>query len=324
MNPLHTRTLSARLASAGDGTLVAEGRLFDLRRRAIAAVTTAFQNPGLIHDMTVRLVLDRNELRVSRVEANMASFPFPPGPATSGESCPDQIAGVQRIVGTSLREQFAACLFSEIGGVRGCLHVLVLLRFLATAVEQAVATGGTGATPPAPAGEGPVFARTVVVDALMGEGVSIALRSSLLDAAYGGRGPAGPRVVDVLELQVDAQTELPSMQVLSAAGRRRTWAPATGRNGDWENADVAALVGRRMSRGYGAAVEEVCGPGAPAALRELLLALAPAAMQAMPSVGVELGRPLWPVHGGAAGADFCHMWRRGGPLLATAKEFAAD
>lgn len=321
MTPLHTRMLSVRLGTAGAATLLAEGRVIDLRRRGLATFTGVFQNPGMIHDMTVKVWLDVPDLRISRIEPGMASYPFPASPLTGGESCPDQIAGVQRVVGASLRDGFGERLLDDIGGVRGCLHVFALLRFLGVAVEHALSCDARRAQFRADGTRrhGPQFARTVLVDALMGQGSSVALRGSLLDTAYGAEGPGGRVLADVLELQVDTETELPSMRVLSADGRCRRWQTATGRPSAWENADVTGLTGRRMSKGYTAAVEQICG-GDASPLRDLLLALAPAAMQAMPSVGVELGRSLWPTHGGSASADFCHMWRRGGPLIAALGE----
>jgi len=322
MEPLHTRMLSLRLSAAG-ADLLAEGRLLDLRRRGFETVTGAYQNPGAIHDMSVRVWISFPDLQVARIEPLMSSFPFPAGTATGGESCPDKLAGVQRVVGANLRDGYGVRLVEDIGGVRGCLHLFTVLRLLGPTVEQALAAraaaGGSGLPAPGSA----VFARTIVVDGLMGPDTSVALRGTLLDALYpatpDGRRPE--RAVDeTVEVRIETETELPSMVVRRAEGRLRRARPHERLDGGWQTTPaVASLVGRRMSKGYSPAVEDLCAGGAaPEPVRDLLITLAPAAMQTIPSIWVETGRPLRHGNAAAANADFCHMWRSGGPLLATA------
>jgi hypothetical protein len=322
MDPLHTRMLALRLSAAG-ADLLAEGRLLDLRRRGFETVTGAYQNPGAIHDMSLRVWISFPELRVARIEPIMSSFPFPPGTATGGESCPDQLAGVQRVVGADLRDGYGGRLLADIGGVRGCLHLFTLLRLLGPTVEQALAARAAAGGRDLPTPGSPLFARTIVVDGLMGPEMSVALRGTLLDALYPAT-PGGSRperaVDETVEVRVETETELPSMVVRRAEGRLRRARPHERVHGGWQAASaVASLVGQRMSRGYSPAVENMCAASAaPEPVRDLLIALAPAAMQTIPSISVEVGRPLWRGSAAAANADFCHMWRSGGPLLAAA------
>jgi hypothetical protein len=328
MDPLHTRMLSLRLSAAG-ADLLAEGRILDLRRRGFETLTGAYQNPGAIHDMSARVWISFPELQIARIEPLMSSFPFPAGTATGSESCPDQLAGVQRVVGADLRDGYGGRLVADIGGVRGCLHLFTLLRLLGPTIEQALGARAAAGCRELPAPGSPLFARTIVIDGSMGPSMSVALQGILLDALYPATpdGSRAERAVDeVIEVRVETETELPSMLVRRAEGRLRRARPHEHTHDGWQAASAAAgLVGQRMSKGYSLAVENLCAASAaPEPVRDLLIALAPAAMQTIPSIWVDLGRPLRRGSSAGANADLCHMWRSGGPLLAAMVEPNTD
>ena len=104
--PLHTRLISLRLSWADDETFLAEGRLMDVRKRAIVPLAGSIQGPGIIHDMAVRVWLGAADLKIRRVEPVMSAYPFAPSAQTRGESCPDRVADVQRLLGLRLPDGY--------------------------------------------------------------------------------------------------------------------------------------------------------------------------------------------------------------------------
>ena len=150
--PLHTRMISLRLTWGGADCVVADGRIFDLRKRGIVPLAGKLQGPGVVHDMAVQLQLGYPDLRIRGIRPSMSAFPFAPGPATRGEGCPDRLPDVQRLVGASLREQYGSVLMEQVGGPRGCFHVFTLLRLVGPTVEAAInrertRRAGNGASP---------------------------------------------------------------------------------------------------------------------------------------------------------------------------------
>ena len=137
------------------GSLVAAGRIFDLRKRGLVPLAGKLQGPGVVHDMAVRLQLEYPSLRIRGIEPTMSAFPFAPGPATRGESCADRLPDVQRLVGASLRDGYGPTVVEQVGGPRGCFHIFTLLRLIGPTIEWAVEReqarrpgSGRGAGPP--------------------------------------------------------------------------------------------------------------------------------------------------------------------------------
>jgi len=211
-------------------------------------------------------------------------------------------------------------LLADIGGPRGCLHLFSILRLLGPTVEQALAARAESGDRGLPPAGSLLFARTIVVDGLLGPEMSIALRGTLLDALYPVEpGSRAERAVDeTVEVRVETDTELSSMVVRRAEGRLRRERPHEQIRDGWQPVPAAAsLVGRKISRGYARAVEDACAASsAPEPVRDLLIVLAPAAMQTMPSIWAEMGQPLDRGRAATGNTVFCHMWRSGGPLLA--------
>src|SRR5579862_7241690 len=119
LTPLHTRMISLRLSWGEGGTLMADGRIFDLRKRGLVPLGGKLQGPGVVHDMAVRMQLEYPALRIRAITPTMSAFPFAAGRATRGESCADRLPDVQRLVGASLREGYGATVIEQVGGPRG-------------------------------------------------------------------------------------------------------------------------------------------------------------------------------------------------------------
>jgi hypothetical protein len=328
--PLHTRMISLRLVWGMPGLVVADGRIFDLRKRGIVPMAGKLRGPGVVHDMAVRLELDYPDLRIRAVEASMSAFPFAGGPMTRGEGCPDRLADVQQLVGTSLREQYGAILMDAVGGPRGCFHVFTLLRLLGPTVEWAVEREQSRRPNQGCVAVGsPIFVRSVVVDGSKGEGLQIGLRGVLSDIHYPPGADALPleeELEESFEATADLETEIPSMAITAASARVRRSGPGVDAVGKWEPVGRAgAMVGHLILKGYTAEVQEIfAGSNGLEPLQHLLFMLAPALMQCMPSLVEELEVRPRRVESPHAAIDSCHMWRADGPLVRQAPWKAAS
>lgn len=323
LTPLHTRMISLRLAWGDDGCLMAHGRIFDLRKRGIVPLAGKLQGPGVVHDMAVRLQLDYPSLRIHSIEPSMSAFPFAPGPATRGEGCPDRLPDVQHLVGASLRDAYGATLMQTVGGPRGCFHIFTLLRLIGPTIES-VAERERGRRPgngPAPSPGSPLFARSVIVDGMKGEGISIVLRGQLFDVHYPPGADALPLEEEMeagFEATADVEVAVPSMEITQGNGRVRRSGPGIDVLGSWEAVvTVERLIGRTMMKGYTAQVQELfSGAVGLEPLQHLLFMIAPTLMQCFPSLAEELELRPRRAEGPHAAVNSCHMWRADGPLVA--------
>jgi hypothetical protein len=322
LTPLHTRMLSLRLVWGDDDGLISHGRIFDLRKRGIVPLAGKLQGPGVVHDMAVRLQLDFPGLRIRSIEPSMSAFPFAPGPATRGEGCPDRLPDVQRLVGASLRDGYGPTLMDTVGGPRGCFHIFTLLRLMGPTIESVVEReqGRRSSKGTTPTAGSPLFARSVIVDGMKGEGISIVLRGMLFDLHYPPGADALPLEEELeasYEAAADLEVGVPSMAITSGTGRVRRSGPGIEKLGSWESVEtVGKLIGRPMMKGYTAHVQELFGDAIDVApLQHLLFMMAPTLMQCFPSLAEELELRPRRAEGPHAAVNSCHMWRADGPLV---------
>ena len=300
--PLHTRLVTLTLGARGDAEYAVAGRVLDLRKRGRVPLAGVLNGPGVVHDMELRLTVGRDDLRVRSAVLGMHAVPFPAGPGTGGESCRDNEAGADRLVGVAL-DGGAAPLYRAIGGPRGCFHVFTLLRVLAPSVVWAIRRGLARDV-------GRSFVRTIVVD---GFGVEphLRMRGTLADLHYAPG--TTERLADAFDGEVEVEVTLPELTVGGVEARHRRGDDAWSHDG---LAALPALLGASMARGYSMKIDELIPP-ALAPMRELLLMVQPTVFQCMPSLDEEIGaQRRGRREGPASAADSCSMWRQDGPLLA--------
>src|SRR5262249_21172853 len=148
----------------------------------------------VVHDMAVKLEVDYPSLHIRNIQPAMSAFPFAPSPATGGESCPDRLPDVQRLVGVSLRDADGPTLIDRVGGPRGCFHIFTLLRLLGPTVEWAVDREHARHHSGTPTAGSPLFARSVIIDGMKPAELALVLRGTLFDLHY-------PRGAEALPLE---------------------------------------------------------------------------------------------------------------------------
>lgn len=326
-HPLHARALGVTLRRREDGDTAVEGWLLDLRKRGFVPVAGDLQGPGPIHDMRVAAVVDPEHLELRRIDVAQPSVAFEPSAATRGESCRDPAPRVQALVGERLDAGFASRLSAEIGGPRGCTHVLTLLRLLGAALawarecEQAV----FGGPPPRAPGER-IFRRDVVFDGSLDAGESgrrIVLAAQLCDLHFRpAPALATPleRMAGQLELRLLAEVDATglTLSALRAAERRRSLEELE--RAPWRSlaSRVEGLAGLSLGPGVsGELLRRFAGLPDERPLLALLLDLTPALYQCLACTDESwpvqaLRRPTLLGMGGLP--DSCYMWRRGGAL----------
>jgi len=323
-HPLHTRALGVTLAARVDGRVDVHGTILDLRKRGFVPVGGDLQPSGIVHHMTIEAIVDPATARLDAITAAQPNVAFEASAVSQGESCRDPIGNLQRLAGARLDADWARRLAVEIGGPRGCSHVLTLAQLMGATVAWALerdqdSNGAAGARRP---GER-IFRRDVVVDGHERNAGALALALQLTDLHYApapALAPSMARFASELEVRGLAQVDLTSFALgaLQLGERRRD--RATLESAPWhDRADVAGgLVGLSLARGVSQALLARLGdaPGDRPILDGLLM-LAPALIQCVAALS-----DAWPALAASGGwivgmggrPDSCYMWRAGGAL----------
>jgi hypothetical protein len=127
----HRRQIDVQVFARDDGLWEVDARLTDVKTRD-AHLAGGVRPAGTpIHDMLLRLVVDRS-LTIVDSGAESVQVPYP------GE-CDDLGDTYARLAGLNLLQGFRQALRERVGGVLGCTHLTELAQVLPTAVVQAFA-----------------------------------------------------------------------------------------------------------------------------------------------------------------------------------------
>jgi hypothetical protein len=325
-HPLHTRALSVVFTTRADGRLDVDGAILDLRKRGFVPVAGDLQGSGIIHDMRLAAVVDPATRVLERIAADQRSVAFEATAVTGGESCRDPIGRVAALGGTSLDGAWGRRIATEIGGPRGCSHLVTLAHLLgatgAWLLDRERALHGETAR----RANERVFRRDLVVDGHEPEPGRLVLAAQLSDLHLA---PAAPRALpmerlaEAREVRVLAEVAFPAgtIERLDAAERRRDRDDLE--SAPWRDRGAATswLVGERLGGGVTAALLARFGDEpADRPLLDVLLNLAPTLVQcaaAIPEIWALAARGGGSVVGLGGVPDSCWMWRRDGALART-------
>jgi hypothetical protein len=322
-HPLHTRALSVSLAQREDGRLDVLGEVLDLRKRGFVPVAGDLQPSGVVHQMQLRAVVAPETARLEALAAAQPAVAFEPSALSQGESCRDPIGRIQALVDAPLDRGFARRWLDEIGGPRGCSHILTLGQLLASTTSQALERDRAARPGPRRAGER-VFRRDLVIDGSALPDGDLELALQLTDLHF-APSPALARPIERLGEQLELRAlALVSMRGgmtlarIQAAERRRT--PEEILTAQWRDHTeaLAPLAGQKLAGGVGGALVRRYGEAADLRpLLDLLLSLTPGLYQCVAALSEQwpalaLQSPSQMGMGGIP--DSCYMWRRGGAL----------
>ena len=322
-HPLHTRSLSITLAQRADGRHDVRGELLDLRKRGFVPVGGDLQASGVVHHMTLAGVVDPATLVLDELVAQQPAVAFEASAVTRGESCRDLVDRVRALAGTRLDDGFTRRLGDEIGGPRGCSHVLTLAHLLGGTVAWAIARERERSDTAHRAGER-IFRRDLIVDGVEPPGGGLDLGLQLTDLHLAPAAPvarAMDRFRSAHEVRVLATVDLGryALGPVRLAERRRE---AAALDAPWQDrSDISeGLAGLSLARGVSAALlERFAGRTGDQPLLDGLLMLAPALIQvfaALSDAWPAMARDEGWLLGMGGRPDSCWMWRRGGALQA--------
>lgn len=319
--PIHTRALQVSLDSRGPGRIGFDARILDLRKRGIVPVGGDLQPSGIVHQMAVEGEIDARSGAIARIAALMPSVAFEPSATTRGETCRDTAGRVSALAGVSLGDGFARGVGAQIGGPRGCSHVLTLVHLLGPTAAWAIARDRERLGDDVPRRDRERFyRRDVVIDghATPGGGLELVLQATDLHLRPAAEIAASlDRFAAQDEVRVFASMSMPGMAIDRArvADRRRT--PRDIGASAWRDRPerAAQLDGLALRAGATAHLLRAFDPpGDDRPLLDALLMLAPAVIQCFASYPDDWRSVAW--GGGETGGlpDSCWMWRTDGPL----------
>jgi hypothetical protein len=323
-HPLHTRALSVTLSARADGRVDVQGVILDLRKRGFVPVGGELQPSGIVHHMLLDAIVDPATARVESIGAAQPNVAFEPTAVSEGESCRDPVGRVQALAGAVMDAGWAKRLSAEIGGPRGCSHLLTLAQLVGSTVAAALAADGArfGDAPGRRPGER-IFRRDVVVDGHERRPSAVALAVQATDLHHAPApaiAPSMTRFAGEHEVRGLAEVDLARFALGSLVLGERRREPTTLDTAPWrDRADLAlALAGLSLAGGLSQALlaRRADAPD-DRPLLDALLMLAPALIQCVAALSDGwpglAARGGWTVGMGGR-PDACYMWRAGGAL----------
>lgn len=129
-DPIHTRAITTSSFARADGMWDIEGHLTDVKAYAFDNRYRGRVEAGEpVHDMWIRLTVDEAYV-VRAVEAVTDTGPF--------EICPAITPAFQALVGLTIGPGWNRRVRERLGGVKGCVHLVDLLRPIATVAYHTV------------------------------------------------------------------------------------------------------------------------------------------------------------------------------------------
>jgi len=93
---VHSRLLTLRSYPAREGNIIVEGALRDERYRAVFELSGKKREPGVIHDLVIRLLVGGAPFRILEAEAEMLRVPR--------ELCVETRESIRAVVGIEIRK----------------------------------------------------------------------------------------------------------------------------------------------------------------------------------------------------------------------------
>ena len=127
---IHNRSVHCEGFLREDGLWDIEGHLRDTKTYSFESDHRGEVKAGTaIHDMTIRLTLDDN-LNIIDVVTIMDSHPY--------SICPEIIPNFKELIGITIGKGFRKNVYSKVGGIKGCTHLVELLFPIATTAFQTI------------------------------------------------------------------------------------------------------------------------------------------------------------------------------------------
>jgi hypothetical protein len=125
---LHTRNIEVTTYVYDGKRIIVEGFLKDDRFQETHALTGDTFPSGVMHHMTIRLLVNCSNLLIEDIDVDLMSVPQ--------EVCRETIDCLAPIKGLTITKGFTSTVKKLAGGKKGCTHLVELLLSMAPAVFQ--------------------------------------------------------------------------------------------------------------------------------------------------------------------------------------------
>jgi len=125
---LHTRNIEVTTYDYDGQRIIVEGFLKDDRFQETHAITGETFPSGVMHHMTIRLLVNCSNLLIEDVDVDLISVPR--------EVCRETIDCLAPIKGLTITKGFTSKVKKMAGGNKGCTHLVELILAMAPAVFQ--------------------------------------------------------------------------------------------------------------------------------------------------------------------------------------------
>jgi hypothetical protein len=130
-NKIQTRSIEVSSYEKDDEKLVIEGELKDRHLNPYSLATGEKRPPGVVHHLTIRLLLDVRTFQIEDVEVRMLQVPH--------EECLKIEASLSPIRGLTVTDGLISKVRELAGKKKGCSHLTALLSSMISAAFQGIA-----------------------------------------------------------------------------------------------------------------------------------------------------------------------------------------
>jgi hypothetical protein len=127
---LRTRTIAVTTYEYDEQSVIIEGSFKDERFQKSYIVTGEVVPGGVIHHMTIRLLVHCSNRMIEDVDVDMIAVPM--------EECHEIIDCLAPIKGLTITRGFTSKVKNIVGGSKGCTHLVELLQAMAPAAHQGI------------------------------------------------------------------------------------------------------------------------------------------------------------------------------------------
>ena len=127
----HTRTIEVNTYEYDEQRLVVEGCLTDHRLQKFYLATGEKRSPGILHQMTIHVLVNKTTLEIEDLHVEM--------PAVPREECLETSNSLETVKGLKITSGFTSRVKTLVGSGKGCQHLLALLTSMGSSAIQGYA-----------------------------------------------------------------------------------------------------------------------------------------------------------------------------------------
>ncbi|MDA8125464.1 MAG: DUF2889 domain-containing protein [Deltaproteobacteria bacterium] len=130
---IHTRKIEIATYAYDGQRILVEGLLRDDRFQDSYLLSCEKLPRGVVHHMTIRLLVNCANLMIEDVDVQMDTVP-------GGDACRETLDSLAPLKGLTITRGFMVKVKKLVGGVKGCTHLVELIQTMAPAVIQGLGT----------------------------------------------------------------------------------------------------------------------------------------------------------------------------------------